>query len=59
MVWGSLTNTYLEHTWIATISPKRTLRLFRTTLFILIFSSEMVSSERTMQTVSFLFLPYK
>lgn len=38
-------------------SPRRTLRLLRTTLFMRIFSSEQVSSDRTMQTASLLFFP--
>ena len=42
-----------------TISPRRTLRLFRTHLLILILSSVTVSSDRTMQTVSRLLLPFR
>ena len=43
---------------MATMSPSLTLRLFLTTLFMRIFSSVSVSSDRTMQTLSFRFLPY-
>ncbi|BAT11044.1 Os10g0442532, partial [Oryza sativa Japonica Group] len=46
------------HWWTETTSPSRTLRFFLTTLFILILGSSQVSSARTMQIVSFLFLPY-
>lgn len=46
------------HGWMLMTSPRRTRRLFRTTLFILIFSSEHVSSERTMHTASLLFFPF-
>lgn len=45
------------HTHLIT-SPRRTRRLFRTTLFIRIFSSEHVSSESTMHTASRLFFPF-
>ena len=41
-----------------TTSPNRTLRLFLTHLLILILSSVTVSSESTIQTVSFLRLPF-
>lgn len=44
--------------WIDTTSDKRTLRLFLTFLFMRIFSSLHVSSERTIQTVSFLRFPF-
>lgn len=39
-------------------SPSRTLRLLRTTLFMRTFSSEQVSSDSTMHTVSRLFFPF-
>uniref|UniRef100_A0A0E9W7J3 Uncharacterized protein n=1 Tax=Anguilla anguilla TaxID=7936 RepID=A0A0E9W7J3_ANGAN len=39
-------------------SPRRTRRLLRTTLFMRTFSSEQVSSESTMHTVSLLFFPF-
>ena len=42
-----------------TTSPRRTRRLFRTHLLILILSSAVVSSERTMQTVSLRLLPFR
>ena len=45
------------HTHLIT-SPRCTRRLFRTTLFIRIFSSEHVSSESTMHTASRLFFPF-
>ena len=45
------------HTHLMT-SPRCTRRLFRTTLFIRIFSSEHVSSESTMHTASRLFFPF-
>ena len=43
--------------WMATMSPRRTRRLFLTTRFIRILSSVTVSSDSTIQTLSFLFLP--
>lgn len=39
-------------------SPSRTLRLLRTTLFMRTFSSEQVSSDSTIHTVSRLFFPF-
>ena len=42
-----------------TTSPRRTRRLFRTHLLILILSSAVVSSERTMHTVSLRLLPFR
>ena len=42
---------------MATMSPRRTRRLFLTTWFIRILSSVTVSSDSTIQTLSFLFLP--
>lgn len=39
-------------------SPRRTLRLLRTTLFMRTFSSEQVSSDSTIHTVSRLFFPF-
>lgn len=39
-------------------SPSRTLRLLRTTLFMRTFSSEQLSSDSTMHTVSRLFFPF-
>ena len=60
-IWGSHTHSQSKsHLGTdLTTSPRRTRRLFRTHLLILILSSAVVSSERTMQTVSLRLLPFR
>ena len=55
--WTLLPYLMSEQAVMETTSPNRSLKLFRTTRFIRILSSDTVSSERTMQTVSFRFFP--
>lgn len=57
--WMRLPYLTSGHGCTETTSLSRTLRLFRMTLFMRIFSSEQVSSARTMLTVSFLRLPFR
>lgn len=57
-MWIRLPYLTSGHDWIETMSDKRTRKLFRTTRFMRIFSFGHVSSERTMQTVSFRLLPF-
>ena len=56
-MWTLLPYLTSGQLWMATTSPSLTLRLFLTTRFILILSSVTVSSDNTMHTLSFLFLP--
>ena len=56
-LWTMYNSLAESHTYL-TISPRRTRRLLRTHRLMRIFSSETVSSDRTMQTVSFRRLPF-
>lgn len=47
------------HGWTETTSDNRTLKLFLTMRFMRIFSSGQVSSDNTIQTVSFLRFPFR
>lgn len=57
-IWTRLPYLTSGHDWIDTTSERRTLKLLRTTRFMRIFSLGHESSERTMQTVSFLRFPF-
>lgn len=57
-MWIRLPYLTSGHDWIETTSDKRTRKLFRTTRFMRIFSFGQLSSDRTIQTVSFLRFPF-
>lgn len=50
LIYAQKVNLCIQEIIYLMMSPSRTRRLCRTTLFIRIFSSETVSSERTIQT---------
>jgi len=54
----SSSKTNQQHITYLTISPRRTRKLLRTHRLMRIFSSDTVSSDKTMQTVSFRRLPF-